>query len=475
MVATDPEELLSGISGRRRCAGAPEPAAVLSSAGAPLLRPVLARVQHARMRRTLVVAVLTALAAPFAACSGEDSASTGATAATTGPATTGSGGSGATTSAATGTTASAGGAGTGAAGGAGGGTASSASAGGGGAGQGGGSGGGAPDAGPDVSFEYDAGPGDGAVNADSACAAEVVSPQKLPVDIIWVVDTSGSMTAEIAQIKANINAQFADILAASGLDYQVLMIAAKGTAALQVCVAPPLGGPNCNANAPLYRPIPQTVGSTNSLSLILATYDSVNPSLNWQSSLRYDAAKVFIEVTDDNSSLSANSFDTQLLAKMPAGMFGTAADRNYVFYSIIGVTAGNPAVKCPSAVNTGAQYQTLSNLTGGAMFPVCDADYSPIFNQIAAGIVGGLACEFTMPTSNGSAIDPENVAMTFTPTGGMPVDVPRVTDAASCNGPGWHYDDNVTPTKLLLCPDSCATVKADDGGKIDILVGCLSG
>ncbi len=343
-------------------------------------------------------------------------------------------------------------------------------------GTGGGTGGGPADAGPDVSFTYDADIGDGAVSADSACAAEVAAAKKRPIDIIWVVDTSGSMSEEIAQIKANINTQFANILAASGLDYQVIMIATKGTGSFQVCVAPPLGGPNCGANPPLFHPIPQTVASTNSLSLILSTYDNANLALNWQQYLRFDAVKVFVEVTDDNSALSGNSFDMQLLAKMPSGMFGTAASRNYVFHSIIGVTAGNPAVKCPSAVNIGAQYQVLSTLTGGGMYPVCDADYSPIFNAIANGIASSLACSFTMPQpQDGGAIDPNNVAMSYTPTGMAAMNIPHVMDQASCNGDGWYYDDNVNPTQLILCPTTCTTVKADTGGKIDILLGCLTG
>ena len=345
----------------------------------------------------------------------------------------------------------------------------------GGGGTGGDPGDGGADA-PDVSFGYDADIGDGAVSADSACAADKVAGKKRPIDIIWAVDTSGSMSEEIAQIKANINTQFASILSASGLDYQVIMIAARGLGAFQVCASPPLGGPNCGDNPPLYHSINQTVASTNSLSLILSTYDSTSAALNWSKHLRQSAVKVFIEVTDDNSSLGGAAFDTQLLAKAPAGMFGTAAARNYVFHSIIGVTTGSPTTKCGSAVNTGAQYQVLSNLTGGKMLPVCAADYSPIFQEIANGIVGSLACEFVMPTaSGGAAVDPDNVAMQFTPQGGTPVDVPRVSNAAACSGDGWYYDDNQNPTKLLLCPTTCTTVQGAQGGKVDILVGCLTG
>lgn len=426
------------------------------------------------MRKSYVgMAVICGLTLTFAACGG----GSGGTTTTTTAVSTGHGGQGGTTaSGGTGgsTTSSVGGAS----------SSSSSSSSVGGATSGstssvGGGGGEIGDAGidaPDVSFGYDADIGDGAVSADSACAADVVAGKKRPIDIIWVVDTSGSMSEEIAQIKANINAQFAAILSASGLDYQVIMIADRGFGTYQVCVASPLGGPNCGDNPPLFHTIDQTVGSTNSLGLILSTYDSSTATLRWNQFLRMNAVKVFIEVTDDNSSLSGTSFDTQLLAKAPAGMFGTAAARNYVFHSIIGVSQSSPTTKCSSAVNTGAQYQVVSNLTGGKMLPVCSTDFSPLFQEIANGIVGSLACEFVMPTASGGvAIDPANVAMQYTPQGGAPVDIPHVQDPAQCSGDGWYYDDNASPQKLLLCPTTCTTVQNDKGGKVDILVGCLSG
>lgn len=451
------------------------------------------------MRKASLLALLfTFPAAVFGACtvdpntSGSSSSSSGAAGSggggeiggSAGAAGANSGGSGSTSSSSSGMAGAGGSGGSGGAGTGGSATGGAGGAGGSGSGNGGSAGagvgggassGGPADAGPDVSFFYDADVGDGSVTEDSACAAEAVAAQKRPVDIIWAVDTSGSMSEEIAQIKANINSQFADILAASGLDYQVIMVAAKGTGTFQVCVAPPLGGFNCGANQPLYRPINQTVGSTNSLSLLLSTYDNANLALNWRQYLRFDAVKVFVEVTDDNSSLAGTSFDTQLLAKTPLGMFGDATNRNYIFHSIIGVTAGNPAVKCPSAVNIGSQYQVLSNLTNGGMYPVCDADYSPIFNAIATGIAAGLACEFTMPTSSQGTVDPNNVSMTFTPSNGMGVTLPRVNDASQCAGNEWYYDNNMNPTKLILCPNACTTAKADPAGKINILLGCVTG
>src|SRR5262245_9257028 len=57
--------------------------------------------------------------------------------------------------------------------------------------------------------EGEPGPGSlgdgGTASSDAACAASVVSALRAEVDIIVVIDTSGSMDEETAQVKANIN------------------------------------------------------------------------------------------------------------------------------------------------------------------------------------------------------------------------------------------------------------------------------
>ncbi len=285
------------------------------------------------------------------------------------------------------------------------------------------------------------------------------------------------MSEEIAQVKANINGSFAAVLGAGELDYRVVMVAAKGTSTFQVCVAEPLGGPNCSSNLPIFRAVPQSVGSTNALSLLLSTYDSANVSLNWSGVLRQDATKVFIVVTDDNSSLAAASFDTQLLAKGPAMMFGTAMKRKYVVYGIIGINKDNPALKCGTAVNNGPVYQTLVALTGGAQFSECEADYSPVFKGIANNVVAKLSCEYTLPKNdpNGQAIDSEKVVVKLVDSMNQTTTFTRVSDASKCAGGEWYYENNLDPSKIVLCPAACTQVQRTTGGQVKIDVGCLQG
>jgi hypothetical protein len=177
------------------------------------------------------------------------------------------------------------------------------------------------------------------------------------------------------------------------------------------------------------------------------------------------------------SPVKAAQFDPQLLAKQPAGVFGTAAQRKYIFDSIVGWQENTPYVsgpKCSTAVNNGSEYQTLSQLTKGLIDSVCKTDYSAVLDNLANGIAPRLACEFVMPSADGGTIDPTKVAVQFTPGSGTPLVLTQVTDASECdaNPNSWYYDDNVNPTKILLCPSTCTTVSGDHSGKVDVLLGC---
>lgn len=318
---------------------------------------------------------------------------------------------------------------------------------------------------------------------DNACAAETVNAVRAEVDIIVVIDTSGSMSEETNQVKQNINA-FANKIGGTGLDYNVVMIAEKTGSVpsfpglpipipdFGICVPAPLGGPNCADNPPKFHHLNQTVGSTNSLQIILDKFPQYS---GW---LRPSAYKVFIEVTDDNSSLGWQSFDDQLLAKSSA-LFGTSASRKYIFDTIAGWKKGTPVLsteKCSSAENTGDQYQHLSQLTGGIVESVCETDYSGVFDNIAKGLITTVGCEFNYPQKSGSGqpTDPTTVVVNYTPGGGTPSPLTQVTDASKCGtiANAWYYDDNAKPTKIIFCPATCDAAGQDTAGKIDISVGC---
>ncbi len=328
---------------------------------------------------------------------------------------------------------------------------------------------------PDVTFIYD--PPE--AGTPEACASVTATASKPPVDIIWIIDQSCSMSTEINQVKTNVNGNFASIIQASGLDYRVIMFANANYSTRPVCVLPSLGAATCGQDKPpTFFQENVTIYSTDSFSKFMA-------AANWnniKAHLRPGALKAFIEVTDDQSSVTATAFDTFLTTGAGAGYFGTKAQRNYVFHSIVGVNAplqpNQPKTnsQCSSAMNAGPQYQDLSILTGGLRHPVCASNYSVVFNSIANSIVTSLACELVTPPQQqpGGLIDWTKVQVEYTPGGtGTPQLFPQVPNAAACAGDGFYYDNPTAPTKAILCPTACTKVKADSNAKLELLLGCL--
>lgn len=333
------------------------------------------------------------------------------------------------------------------------------------------------DAEPGFDVTIDTTPED-AASLDASCASTEAAAIKPPVDVIMSIDQSGSMSDDIANVKNNVN-KLSDYLKKTGLDYRVVMIGTPGTGTYNICVPPPLGlgAPSCGSNPPIFRSVNQNVQSLDTLKLILSTYSSaVGTPTAWADFLRKDAVKVFVPVTDDNSTaVKGLDFDTQLLAK-PGGQFGTAAKRNYVMFPIIGAPA-YPAEtpKCGSnAVNTGPEYIAVAKLTKGKWFPICLTDFGPVFEEIAKDIASSVACELTIPPPPaGETLDPKKVNVSYTPgtPPGPPEDI-LLDDSKPCDAGanGWQY--NADKTKVLLCGDACTKVKADLGAKVNVQFGC---
>lgn len=314
---------------------------------------------------------------------------------------------------------------------------------------------------------------------DATCAKTEAAAIKPPVDVVMVIDQSGSMSDDIANVKANVN-KLSDFLKKTGLDYRVVMIATPGTGTFQVCVPAPLGAgaPTCASNPPIFRSVNQNVQSHDALKWILSTYDSAAGSATaWADFLRKDAVKVFIPITDDDSNGSnptATSFDMSLLAK-PGGQFGSAAKRNYVVYPICGASP-SPAetTKCgTNAVNTGPQYVALAKLTKGKWFPICLKDFGPVFEEIAKNVATRVACELTVPPPpTGEKLDPKKVNVSYTPgTGGASEPILQdVSKPCDMGANGWQYSTD--GTKILLCGDACKKAQDDLGAKISVEFGC---
>lgn len=365
--------------------------------------------------------------------------------------------------------------------------------------------------GADLDAGSDSGP-----TPDGSCATVSVEAMlsKRPIDVVMIVDNSGSMWDDIAAVQANINASFAAILDAAKVDYRVILISLQqwSDTAEYVCIKQPLSAVTCDLippspgiNPPIFFPYSIEIHSKDSWCMLLDTYkatlkDDFNFAPNgWSEWLRDNAFKVFVELSDDGAACgpyddkdtamggdaAAAAFDADLRALSPLS-FGDAIHRNYVWHSIVGLSANAPAGApwlpadpvvlnlCNTGEKPGTGYQSLSRLTGGLRFPLCEhASYDAVFQEIASNAIAtsGIECAFpTPPPPMGQTIDLDVVSVEYIPGDGDPTQLfERVKDFASCMPDSFYVDDKT----IKLCPDTCADVQKDTAAKMNILFSCL--
>lgn len=89
-----------------------------------------------------------------------------------------------------------------------------------------------------------------------------------------------------------------------------------------------------------------------------------------------------------------------------------------------------------------------------------------------------LSCEIPIPQPPpGETLDPNKVNIVYKPSDGSPeVTFTKAADPSICaQVPGsWYYDDPSAPTQVILCPEACATIKADAAAQLNVGFGCAS-
>jgi hypothetical protein len=340
-----------------------------------------------------------------------------------------------------------------------------------------------------------------------------------PVDIIVVLDNSGSMAEEMGAAEENINVNFANILDAAQADYRVILLSrhrqgdrdAEEEYSTSICVSMPLSGlAACPSEAPVFSDRffqwGDKIESWDALNWMIDAYDmppedddaadlAPNGYGEW---LRPGAKKVFVVMTDDDEAndedatpLTVPAFLAGLTAKDPAA-FGTAEAPTFGFHSIIGVKekadptaaydATEPLVTEVCTGNgadieaTGATYQELSILTDGLRFPLCQfPGYDAVFRAIAENVIvkSNIACEFDIPPPPaGTMLDLDKVAVRKTAQGGAESQFLQAPTQADCQADAFYIDR--TANQVHLCPEACETVRADPLAKVDVLFTCMS-
>jgi hypothetical protein len=318
---------------------------------------------------------------------------------------------------------------------------------------------------------YELGAVDGGVDPDAGCAASTTQSQLHPVDLLLMVDKSGSMAddGKWAAVTSALDGFFADP-ASAGLRV-ALRFFPDGACDSQACSV-------AECAKPLVDLAPLTLAS--------APADAQEAALV--------AAMASRSPGGDTPMFAALSGAEAWGAKHQGGQDGEKA-------TVVLVTDGEPN-GCNDDILAIASAATNGRLAHGiATYAVglagSNVDHMNLIAQaggtkqaffIGAGDVGAallaalkqiegeqIACDLAIPAPPKGALDPGKVNVVYVPgDGSSPVTIGRVEGPAFCTHGGWYFDDASAPTKVLLCDSTCSAVRTDVVAKLEIVLGCDS-
>jgi hypothetical protein len=331
--------------------------------------------------------------------------------------------------------------------------------------------------------------------SDPACITMSAdgTPVQAPVDIIWVIDTSGSMDEEIELIEQRIP-DFARYIGGAGLDYHVILLGADS-----ICFPDPVSSGACpDVDTEHYRhvrapaatcdavgPEFEGVDPTTIIGCPIYSTDGLEKTQRhfplYADFLRPDSVRHVVIVTDDESDMDADEFHAW--ASRPENL-----GPSYFFHTIASDTEEDECilffcetVGCSGpygdAEARGDEYMALSALTSGVVNSICEPDWNPVFEGIQDRVVetASLACTYAIPDpGDGLEIVYEDISVFYTDDapGSSPFELARVTGPADC-GPlgGWYFDDPAAPVNIEVCPATCG----EGRGSVEIELGCVKG
>lgn len=293
------------------------------------------------------------------------------------------------------------------------------------------------------------------------CADTRVDADKKPgsVNVVWVIDTSGSMRGEAAQVQQNLNGFSQQIVDAGLADYRVVVVSERSF----VNVPDPLG-----SDATHFLHVEQRVGSQAPLQALLDRF------ADYHDFLIADALTHFVAVTDDNSNLSGQDWQAQMTSALGNDNFrlnAIASPPGESSVDLFGFSVGACTGPNGSASRAGDAYWQAAMATGGATFSICSGDWSMLLDELAMSVSESatVPCSLSLPASpQGQVLDYDTVNVVLGNSA-----LPRVDGESACGSKaGWYYDDPAAPSGIQLCPSSCDA--AVNGGSLQVALGCTT-
>lgn len=300
------------------------------------------------------------------------------------------------------------------------------------------------------------------------CAGTSAGLNGLPLQLIVVLDRSGSMCEKAGgQGTGCGNADSKWQQTTAGLKTFFASEKSKGITAT-VLPFPPLKEKNQQCNAGPYNP-PDTkliADLPNASSLYDAiqglgqandtpTVGALKGAVEYADSIASKGKVAIIVATDGqpNSCGGGGQSDIQIVGDIAA-----AASSKYKTYAIGIGNSGN---------------LDLIAQKGGTTKAFATNDTASLENALSSIRGATLSCEYSIPAAPaGQVIDFHQVNVVYGTKDGKSVLVNHSGDCSNANG--WRYDDEAAPTKILLCDASCNTVKGDTVATLDVVLGCAT-
>jgi len=310
---------------------------------------------------------------------------------------------------------------------------------------------------------FDASSGDGALTDANACAAESQKAELVPLDLYIMLDRSGSMQGSKWSNVTTAIDSFVKDPASSGLGVGLDFFPDT---------------PECSSSTYSNPSVPIGVLPNNAASIsgalltVASPYGGTPTVPAMQGAIDYASSWAFQNPTHVVVIVLATDGlpnDCSSSVGGVATLAQNAANQNPAILTfVIGVGSALTNLN-QIAVSGGTKQAFIVDTSQDVKKQFIDA-----LNAIRGAVV---ACEYIIPKPEAGVIDKGKVNVQYTPGGvGTPNLLPKVANAGACpaNGDGWYYDDDNAPTKVILCPSTCATVKQDPNARVDVLFGCTT-
>jgi Mg-chelatase subunit ChlD len=304
----------------------------------------------------------------------------------------------------------------------------------------------------------DAGIGDG-------CASAVAEGELVPLDMLILLDRSGSMTTNAKWDSARTAIKgFADSV--------------SGSVSLGLTYFPATGGDDCNELS--YQtpdvailPLPGNAAQIKA-SLLDATTTGATP-------MRPALEGTLLSL---GNHLTANPLDQGVLVLVTDGDPGGCTANTITDVAAVAATsfAATPSIRTFVVGMEGANFTNLDKVaTAGGTVKSFDVGTGAGATQALVQALQqiraeSLSCEYVLPVPESGELDFDSVEVRFFEGGdaGVTKTFTKVASADDCTPSSFYYDDPTSPSKVILCPDACTDVKtAELDAKVDIVLGCI--